>query len=132
MAISPALFPRLWFAVNVLLMISILNFLTSYQMLRKDAFFTYTVLALVTLFLMFLAIPSYHYHLNNLKPFYNVFYTHEKLAKEARKTGKQVVRMPGIQIADDLYNPYMGTLYIMTGNPKTVVQHLDGCLLGSS
>lgn len=118
MAISPALFPRLWFAVNVLLMISILNFLTSYQMLRKDAFFTYTVLALVTLFLMFLAIPSYHYHLNNLKPFYNVFYTHEKLAKEARKTGKQVVRMPGIQIADDLYNPYMGTPYIMTGNPK--------------
>jgi hypothetical protein len=116
--ISPVLFPRLWFAVNILLIVSLLNLLAAYQGVHKDSFFTYTILTLLTTALLFLAIPSYQLHLKDIKPFYNVFYTHQKLATTAHQRGQKIVRTPGIPVTDDLYNPYKGTPYVMPGNPK--------------
>jgi hypothetical protein len=118
MIISPVLFPRLWFAVNILMIVSLFNFFEAYQLLRKRSAFTYGILVLAVVGLAYLAIPSYHFHMENLKESYNVFYTHEQLAKEARAKGEKVVKMPGIQITTDLYNPYDGTPYIMPGNKK--------------
>ncbi|AVL02704.1 DUF3329 domain-containing protein [Pediococcus pentosaceus] len=118
MIISPVLFPRLWFAVNVLLIISLFNFFEAWQIMRKYSAFTSVVLVVAVAGLTYLGIPSYQFHLANLKESYNVFYTHEQLAKEVRAKGKKIVHMPGIQITTDLYNPYDGTPYIMPGNKK--------------
>jgi hypothetical protein len=118
MVISPVLFPRLWFAVNVLEIIALFNFFEAYQIMRKLSGFTYLVLLVATLGLVYLAIPSYQNHLKNVKESYNVFYTHEQLVKEAHAKGQKTVRMPGMQVTTDLYNPYNGTPYIMPGNKK--------------
>lgn len=118
MVISPVLFPRLWFAVNILLLVSLMNLFEAYQLLRTDKFFTTSILIIAAAALSFMAIPSYQIHLQDIKPFYNVFYTHDKLARAAHKNGEKIVKLPGIPVTDDLYNPYKGTPYIMAGNPK--------------
>lgn len=118
MIFSPVLFPRLWFAVNVLLIIALVNFFGAYEMYSEKSLLSRIILVGSALGLLYLMIPSYQMHMNNLKKSYNVFYTHEKLTAQARKNGEKTVHLPGMPITTDLYNPYNGTPYIMPGNSK--------------
>lgn len=118
MLISPVLFARLWFAVNILLLVSLMSFFEAYQLIRQGNLFTNLLVLAAAATLLVLFLPSYRTHLINLQESYDVFSTHEKLAVAAHNRGDKVVHLPGMKVTTDPYNPYNGTPYIMPGKPK--------------
>ena len=115
---SPILPGRMWFAVNILLLLALLQFIESYRRFVKGNLLTTSSLFIANLVLIFLALPNYNYNLQAIKPSYNVFYTHEQLVKKAQRNQQKIVKMPGMPPSSNTYDVYTGTPYIITGNPK--------------
>lgn len=107
--ISPA---RLWFAPNILLIITLLLLIEAWQELRLQEIKTSLPVIISIIILAFVAIPSYAYNLKEIQASYQYFYTGQSMAQKAKKGKETTARVPGMPITSNPYNPYAGTPYI--------------------
>lgn len=83
--ISPA---RLWFAPNILLIITLLLLIEAWQELRLQEIKTSLPVIISIIILAFVAIPSYAYNLKEIQASYQYFYTGQSMAQKAKREKK--------------------------------------------
>lgn len=110
--ISPITPSRMWFASNVLFIVSLLLFVEAWQEVRLWSRWTYLPISVFIVWMGFAGVSSYITNLKDVQNSYKRFYTDEVISKEAKASGKHESRVPGMNITNNPFNPYDGTPYL--------------------
>lgn len=115
--VSPEIVSRVFFGPNVYLLVALMTLLVDYQTLRRRALPVRLLPGLVTIVLVFTAIPAYGQAVQSLRETYAVWLTGDTLAKRAAAAGKTQVAVPGMPTVTDTRNVYRAQTYAAPGDP---------------